>query len=101
MISHDQIFKQLLQTLFTDFLAAFVPELYRDLDTKSIQFLDKELIRARGRWRRTKLVDLVVRVRFRGQESFVLVQHGYRAQIAAVCCVADGSLWSAGVSCAG
>jgi hypothetical protein len=73
MTQHDQLFKHLLQVLFVDFLEGFVPELSRDLDHKCIQFLDKELIRARGRHRRTKLVDLVARVRFRGQASFVLV----------------------------
>jgi len=54
---HDQIFKHLLQNFFSEFLAAFVPELHRDLEANSIQFLDKELIRARGQRRQTKLVD--------------------------------------------
>ena len=67
MTDHDQLFKHLLQSLFGEFLAAFVPELRRDLDTESIKFLDKELIRARGQHRQTRLVDLVARVRFKGR----------------------------------
>ncbi len=76
---HDLLFKHLLQNFFREFLAAFLPELERDLEPSSIQFLDKELIRARGRRRRMKLVDLVARVRFRGEESFVLVHVEHQA----------------------
>src|SRR6058998_1252213 len=73
MNSHDQDIKRLLQIFFVDFLEAFLPELRRDLQLDSIQFMDKELIRLRAGRRRTKLVDLVARVRFRHEESFVLL----------------------------
>ena len=69
MTDHDQLFKHLLQNFFTEFLAAFVPELHRDLDPKSIQFLDKELICARGPRRRTRLVDLVARFVFMARRA--------------------------------
>jgi len=80
MTDHDQLFKHLLQSFFGEFLAAFVPELHRDLDARSIQFLDKELIRARGQHRQTRLVDLVARIRFHGEESFVLVHVEHQAR---------------------
>jgi len=35
MISHDQLFKNLLERFFAQFLAAFVPGLYRALDIRS------------------------------------------------------------------
>jgi hypothetical protein len=55
MRHHDQLFKLLLHLLFPEFLQAFVPELYRDIDLKSIQFVDKELIRTKGGRRKVKL----------------------------------------------
>jgi hypothetical protein len=73
MGDHDQNFKRLLRTFFRPFLAAFVPELHRVLEARSIHFWDKELIQVRGGRARTKLVDLVARVRLRGELSFVLV----------------------------
>ena len=44
MRQHDPLFKLLLQKLFLEFLAAFAPDIHRDLDPNTIQFLDKELI---------------------------------------------------------
>jgi hypothetical protein len=78
--SHDQHFKHLLRTFFRPFLAAFVPELHRDLGPEAIVFLDKELIRDQRGRRRTKLVDLVARVRLRGEASFVLVHVEHQAR---------------------
>ncbi len=51
-----------------------MPELHDGLDPGSVQFLDKELIRSRGGRRGTKIVDLVVRVRFHDQPGFVLIR---------------------------
>ncbi len=79
MSHHDQLFKLLLHSFFPEFLQAFVPNLYRDLDLKSMQFVDKELIRTQGGRRKAKLVDLVVRVKFHGQEGFVLIHVEHQA----------------------
>src|SRR5258708_32385892 len=70
---HDAAFKQLLRALFREFLQAFVPDLYKDLDPKRIEFLDKELFQAFEGKFKLKVVDLAVRVKLRGQEGFVLV----------------------------
>lgn len=80
MPDHDPLFKRLLQAFFPDFLEAFVPELHRDLDLKSVQFADKELIRDRGGQRQAKVVDLVARAKFRGGEGFVLVHVEHQAR---------------------
>jgi hypothetical protein len=80
MGEHDQNFKRLLRTFFRPFLAAFVPQLHRVLDPRSIHFWDKELIQMRGGRARTKLVDLVARVRLRGEPSFVLVHVEHQAR---------------------
>src|SRR5947207_6294214 len=73
MANHDQIFKLLLQCFFREFLQAFAPEIHRALAPGSIQFLDKELIRSERGQRKTKLVDLVARVRLAGGYGFVLI----------------------------
>ncbi len=84
MTSHDAHFKQLLRTFLREFLQAFVPELGRELKSASIEFLDKELLRA-GRKSRMRVVDLVAKVQFRDEPGFVLVhvehQSSRRAEI--------------------
>jgi hypothetical protein len=80
MTSHDAHFKQLLRTFFREFLEAFVPELGRDLKPGLIEFLDKELVRRKGRALRARLVDLVAKVPFRDQPGFVLVHVEHQAQ---------------------
>ena len=80
MTPHDAHFKQLLRTFFKEFLEAFVPGLGRELKPGSIEFLDKELVRGRGRKLRARLVDLVAKVRFRDQPGFVLVHVEHQAQ---------------------
>src|SRR5437016_5853942 len=80
MRHHDQPVKLLLQTFFVEFLAAFAPDIHRDLDPKSIQFLDKELVRARRGRHLAKVVDLVVRVKLRGQAGFVLIHVEHQGQ---------------------
>ena len=61
-------------------MEGFAPEIHEVLDPKSIHFLDKELIQARGEQRKTKLVDLVARVRLAGEDGFVLVHVEHQAR---------------------
>src|SRR5436309_5300165 len=77
---HDHPFKLLLQTFFVEFLDAFARDIHRDLNRKTIQFLDKELIRAQRDRHQAKVVDLVARARLRGEESFVLVHIEHQSQ---------------------
>jgi predicted transposase YdaD len=80
VINHDQLFKLLLQTFFREFLAAFAPEIHAALKPSAIHFLDKELIGAHSGQRKTKLVDLVARVRLAGGDGFVLVHIEHQAR---------------------
>ena len=79
MIDHDQLFKELLTTFFGDFLDLFFPELAADLDRQNIAFLDKELF-TDSIGGESLEADLVVRARFRGQESFFLIHLEHQAQ---------------------
>lgn len=72
MVDHDRLFKELLTTFFAEFVELFIPELYKCLDTASLIFLDKEVFTdvTAGD---AHVADLVVRVKLRGSESFILV----------------------------
>ena len=71
-IYHDWLFKKLLSTFFLDFLNLFYPEVLTYLDPSSLVFLDKEVLTdvTSGE---EHIVDVLVKARLRGQESFFLV----------------------------
>jgi predicted transposase YdaD len=71
-MDHDRLFKELLTTFFQDFLEVFCPELAKDLDPGSIEFLDKEVFTDVTRGERHE-VDLIAKARFRGQPLAFLI----------------------------
>jgi hypothetical protein len=73
MMDHDRNFKELLKAFFYEFVEAFLPEISAYLDS-SVQpvFLDKEVFSDATIGTR-HIADLVVKVRFRGQDAFFLV----------------------------
>jgi hypothetical protein len=79
MIDHDQLFKELLTTFFGDFVRAFLPEVAEYLDLDSLVCLDKEVFTDVTDGERHE-VDLIVRGRFKGQDSFFLVHVEHQAQ---------------------
>ncbi len=72
MIDHDEIFKELLTVFFMEFVTAFLPGVAAYIDPDSIEFVDKEIFRG-VQGRRKRYVDLVVKVRFRGQPTYFLI----------------------------
>lgn len=71
-IDHDRLFKELLSTFFWEFLELFLPQVAEYVERNSIVFLSQEIfvdVTAGDR----REVDLVARMRFRGQDSFFLV----------------------------
>jgi hypothetical protein len=78
MIDHDRLFKELLTTFFVDFLELFLPELLTDLERDSIQFLDKEIFTDVTAGEKYE-ADLLVKVKLRGQESYVLIHVEHQA----------------------
>ncbi len=72
MIDHDEIFKALLTVFFLEFVAAFLPDALPYIDPASIEFMDKEILKG-VRGRKKRFADLVVKVRFRGQETYFLI----------------------------
>ncbi len=80
MTPHDQHVKKLLSTFFFEFLVAFLPEIARAVDRWRFEFLDKELIWFRRRFRKAKFVDLVVKVKLKGEPSFILIHIEHQAR---------------------
>ena len=79
MIDHDRLFKELISTFFIEFLALFLPEICFYIEEGSLEFLDKEIftdITSGGRHE----VDLLAKLRFKGQDAFFLVHVENQAQ---------------------
>ncbi len=72
MIDHDQLFKKLLREFFLEFVELFLPDVYRYLDAKQIEFLDKELF-TQLPISEKRNADLVVKARFQGQATYFLI----------------------------
>ncbi|MEH2440579.1 DUF4351 domain-containing protein [Nostoc sp.] len=78
MIDHDRLFKELLTTFFWEFLELFFPEITAYLERDTISFIDKEVFTDVTAGEKYE-TDLVVKARFRGQESFFLVHLEHQA----------------------
>jgi len=71
-MDHDRLFKELLRIYFLEFLEAFFPQLLAYIDPTSIEFLDKEIFTDLTGGQRHE-VDLLVKVRFKGQPIYFLI----------------------------
>ena len=78
-MDHDRLFKELLTAFFCEFLELFFPELVQYLGRDSVEFLDKEIFTDVTEGERHE-VDLVVKARFRGQPSFLVIHVEHQAQ---------------------
>ena len=71
-IDHDRLFKELISTFFIEFLELFFPEVIAYLDSNSLIFLDKEVFTDVTSGEKHE-ADLVVKAKFRGKDSFFLI----------------------------
>jgi hypothetical protein len=71
-MDHDRLFKELLTNFFVEFIELFFPRLAMEIDRDSIQFLDKEIFTDVSTGERHE-VDLLVKVRLRDGEAFILI----------------------------
>jgi hypothetical protein len=76
----DQTVKLLLKAFFIEYLQAFVPELASGLDRSSIEFCDRELNRIIGRRKGRRHLDILVKARFFGESTFILIHLEFQAQ---------------------
>jgi hypothetical protein len=78
MIDHDRLFKELLTTFFWEFIDLFFPEITVYLERDTITFIDKEVFTDVTAGEKYE-PDLIVKARFRQQESFFLVHLEHQA----------------------
>ncbi|GBE94661.1 DUF4351 domain-containing protein [Nostoc cycadae] len=78
MIDHDRLFKELLTTFFWEFIELFFPEITAYLERDSITFLDKEIFTDVTAGEKYE-TDIVVKAKFRQQESFFLIHLEHQA----------------------
>ncbi|MBP2242480.1 hypothetical protein J2Z40_003054 [Cytobacillus eiseniae] len=72
-IHHDQLFKQLIHTFFSEFLEAFFPEVHHHIDFSSIKPLSEEMFTdlIEGESRKA---DIVIEAKLKGEESLIIIQ---------------------------
>lgn len=78
-IDHDRLFKELLGTFFADFVALFLPAVAEGWEPDTLIRLDKELYHDTAAGERLE-ADLVVKARFKEQETFFIVHVEHQAQ---------------------
>lgn len=79
MVDHDRLFKELISTFFLEFIELFLPRVRAYIDGGFLEFLDKEIFSGVTSGERHE-VDLVAKVRFKGDETFFLVHVENQAQ---------------------
>lgn len=72
MIDHDHLFKELISTFFVEFLELFLPEVVKQIDRNSIQFLPQEVFNDVTSGEK-KEIDLLAKVRYQGQDTYFLI----------------------------
>ncbi|MDB9446832.1 Rpn family recombination-promoting nuclease/putative transposase, partial [Anabaena sp. CS-542/02] len=72
MIDHDRLFKELISTFFVEFLELFLPQVVREIDRESIQFLPQEVFNDVTSGDK-KEIDLLAQVRYQEQETYFLI----------------------------
>ena len=71
-INHDQLFKELLETFFAEFMQLFFPEAYQAIDFTHLKFLQQEVftdVTAKEK----HIVDILVETRVKGEPGLILV----------------------------
>ncbi len=71
-IDHDRLFKELISTFFIEFLDLFLPDVARDIDRDSIQFLP-ELVLTDVTEGEKKNIDLLAKVKYRQKDTYFLI----------------------------
>lgn len=71
-IHHDQLFKELIHTFFSDFLELFFPEVHLHIDFSSIKPLSNEMFTdmIEGESRKA---DIVIETKLKGQDTLIII----------------------------
>jgi len=71
-IHHDQLFKQLIHTFFSEFLEVFFPEVHHHVDFSTIKPLSEEMFTdlIEGESRQA---DIVIEGKLKGTDSLIII----------------------------
>ena len=78
-IDHDRLFKELLQEFFSEFIQAFFPHIYQEIDFSHLRFLQQELFTDITGGQK-HVVDLLAETRLKDEESLILIHVENQAQ---------------------
>lgn len=69
---HDQLFKQLIHTFFSEFLDLFLPNVYQHVDFSSFKPMSEEMFTDlfNGESRRA---DIVIEAKLKGQDTLIII----------------------------
>jgi hypothetical protein len=70
---HDQLFKELIETLFKDFIRLFWPDKAKDIDFRHTHFLQQEVFSSKAPRKGEKRLDIVAEVKIKGQLRHILI----------------------------
>ena len=79
-IYHDRLFKELLETFFSEFVEIFFPQVYEAIDLEHIHFLQQELFTDVTSGDK-HLVDILVQTRLKEEPGIILVHVENQASI--------------------
>lgn len=71
-IQHDLLFKRLIETFFSEFIEAFFPELYHEIDFSSMKHLSEEMVPSIYDGNK-KALDIVVEVKWKKTDTIIVV----------------------------
>jgi len=76
---HDQLFKELIEAFFEEFIELFFPEIHKAIDFSQLNFLKQEqfIDIVEGE---SKVVDLLVETKLKGEDSVIVVHIDNQAQ---------------------
>lgn len=69
---HDLLFKRLIETFFTEFMEAFFPELYEEIDFNSMKYLSEEIVPSVYDGNKRAL-DIVVEVKWKKADTIIVI----------------------------
>ncbi|HAU30875.1 MAG TPA: transposase, partial [Desulfotomaculum sp.] len=72
-IDHDRLFKELLETFFTEFMELFFPEAYRTIEFTNLKFLQQEVFTDVTAGERHE-ADIIVETRLKKAPGLILVR---------------------------
>ena len=79
-IDHDRLFKELLETFFSEFVELFFPQVYKATDLEHINFLQQEMFTDVTRGEKHR-VDILVETRLKGEPGIILLHVENQASV--------------------